>query len=492
MKFKIIAIRFLSILFLVFLLTAARVVAQEKNRPNILMIVVDDLNDWVGYMNAHPQSKTPNLDRLADRGTIFTNAHAAAPLCGPTRASILSGMRPSTTGIYGHSNYATFLGNPLIDEAELLPKYFERHGYKTLSTGKVFHTGSPRPLFEVVGSESRDFGPRPAERVAYTPPGGSGTATDWGAYPERDEDMPDFQYAQWAVTQLQAEHDRPFFLSVGFVRPHVPWFVPKKWFDMHPLEDIVLPLHSDHQFDDLPPTALRFSEMPSMPKMEWMVHEKRWEASVQAYLASSTFVDHYIGVVLDALEASPYADNTIVVFYSDHGYHLGTKGIWAKHTLWEESTRIPMIIRRPGDAYASRTHKPVNHLDIYPTLLDLAELPPRAGNEGLSLVPLLDNPDAEGFYASITTHGYGNHSVRTERWRYIRYEDGAQELYDHWSDPREWTNLAGNPRYASVIAGLASFLPEHDALWDPGTTSGTDYNDYFREIIERRTRPNSD
>jgi arylsulfatase A-like enzyme len=492
MKSKILAMRFVSVFLTVFLLTALKAIAQDKNHPNILMIIVDDLNDWVGYMNAHPQALTPNLDRLADRGTIFTNAHAAAPLCGPTRASILSGLRPSSTGIYGHSNYATFLSNPHIEEAELLPKYFERHGYKTLSTGKVFHTGSPQALFEEVGTERSDFGPRPAQRMAYTPPSGSGTSTDWGAYPERDELMPDYEYAQWAVEQLQQEHDRPFFMSVGFVRPHVPWFVPKKWFDMHPLEHIVLPLHSDHQFNDLPPTALRFSELPVMPKMEWMLQEKRWEASVQAYLASITFVDHYVGFVLDALEASPHADNTIIVFYSDHGYHLGTKGIWAKHTLWEESTRIPMIIRRPEDAYPTRTHKPVNHLDIYPTLLDLAGLPQRPGNEGLSLVPLLDNPEAEGFNASITTHGFGNHSVRTERWRYIRYEDGSEELYDHWSDQREWTNLAGNQQYARIIVQLAAFLPEQDELWDPGTLRGTDYNDYFLEIIERKIRPTSD
>jgi arylsulfatase A-like enzyme len=488
MTSSIFTIRFAGILLLVMLMSALKVFALDKNRPNILMIIVDDLNDWVGYMNAHPQALTPNLDRLADLGTVFTNAHAAAPLCGPTRATILSGLRPSTTGLYGHSNYNTFLSNPHIEEAELLPKYFERHGYKTLSTGKVFHTGSPEALFEVVGTERSDFGPRPSERMAYTPPSGRGTSTDWGAYPERDELMPDYEYAQWAVAQLQQEHDRPFFLSVGFVRPHVPWFVPKKWFDLHPLDQIVLPLHSEHQFDDLPPTALRFSELPAFPKMDWMLQEKRWEKSVQAYLASSTFVDHYIGVVLDALEASPHADNTIIVFYSDHGYHLGTKGIWAKHTLWEESTRIPMIIRRPGDTSSTRTHKPANHLDIYPTLLELAGLPPRSGNEGLSLVPLLDDPEAEGFHASITTHGFGNHAVRTERWRYIRYEDGSEELYDHWNDPREWTNLAGNSQYARIIEQLAAYLPDKDELWDPRTTAGANYNDFFRDIIERRSR----
>ena len=482
-------IRFTIIFLFVLLLSALEASARDKNRPNILMIIVDDLNDWVGYMNAHPNALTPNMDRLAEKGTIFTNAHAAAPLCGPTRAALLSGLRPSTSGIYGHSNYRTFLDNPHIEEDQLLPKYFTRHGYKTISTGKVFHTGSPQELFEVVGEEQRDFGPRPGYRMAYTPPGGSGTSTDWGAYPDRDELMPDYEYARWAAEQLQQEHDRPFIMSVGFVRPHVPWFVPQKWFDRHPLEQIVLPHYSESQFDDLPETALRFSELPQMPQMEWMLQEKRWEKSIQAYLASSTFVDHYVGVVLDALETGPSAGNTIIVFFSDHGYHLGTKGIWAKHTLWEESTRIPMIIRRPGDTSASRTHKPVNHLDIYPTLLELAGLPPRPGNEGLSVVPLLDDPEADGFNSSITTHGFGNHSVRTERWRYIRYEDGSEELYDHWSDPNEWTNLAGVPQYARIIEEISAFLPGHDELWDPATVSGSDYNDFFRDLFERRRRP---
>ncbi len=297
--------------------------------------------------------------------------------------------------------------------------------------------------------------------------------------------MPDYVIAQWAAKQLLEDHDQPFFMSVGFIRPHVPWFVPQKWFDMHPLEQIVLPHHSDRQFDDLPETALRFSELPQMPDMEWMLQEKRWEKSVQAYLASVTFVDHYVGVVLDALEASDYADNTIIVFFSDHGYHLGTKGIWAKHTLWEESTRIPMIIRRPGDTEPRRTHKPVNHMDIYPTVLALADLPPNPENEGQNLVPLLDDPEADGYHGSVTTHAYGNHSVRTERWRYIRYEDGSEELYDHWSDPNEWTNLAGIDHYADIIEKLAKYLPDHDEPWDANSGGGAGYNDYFRDLFER-------
>jgi arylsulfatase A-like enzyme len=475
----------LPVLFFAIALPAA--FSADENRPNILMIAIDDLNDWVGAMNAHPNARTPNIDALAETGTLFTNAHAAAPLCGPTRAAILSGLRPSTTGIYGHNDLDAILENPHIAETTLLPFYFREHGYKLLATGKIFHEGSPLAAFDEVGLEQRDFGPRPARRVrlSYVPPEGTHTSTDWGVFPETDEEMPDYRSAQWAIEQLGKQHDRPFFLSVGFVRPHVPWYVPQKWFDLHPLEEIVLPLHREDQFDDLPETAKRFSVLPAFPKMEWMREEQRWEKSVQAYLASVSFVDYYIGEILDALAQSPYADNTIVMLWSDHGYHLGQKGIWAKHTLWEESTRIPMIIARPGDNQPRQSHRPVDHLDIYPTLLELANLPPNPSNEGRSLVPLLDDPEAEGFEAALTTHGYGNHAVRTLRWRYIRYEDGAEELYDHFVDPNEWKNLAGRAQYEKIIAELRNHLPDTDAAWDPLSVRGADYNDYFSELLER-------
>ena len=473
----------LLVLMMAFVLMGLEAVAKEQKNPNILLIIIDDLNDWIGVMNAHPNTKTPNMDRLANRGTLFTNAHAAAPVCSPTRATILSGLLPSTTGIYGSTRYDTLTGNPHVSQVDLLPAYFSKHGYKTLSTGKIFHEGSPKEAFDVVGVERHTFGPRPAERISYTPPEGYSTSTDWGAFPERDEQMPDYQYARWAEEQLQKEHAQPFFMSVGFVRPHVPWFVPQKWFDMHPLEEVMLPLHCESQFDDWPETALRFKELPQMPQMEWMREENRWRESVQAYLACVTFVDHCVGIVLDALEKSPHADNTIIMLVSDHGYHLGQKGLWSKHTVWEESTRIPFIISRPGDQKTNRTHVPANHLDMYPTLLELANLPANPANEGTSLVPLLDDPEAAGFEnkASLTTHGFGNHGVRTKRWRYIRYADGAEELYDHWTDPNEWKNLAPLPNYAEVLEKLRTHLPEKDAYTD----RGPQYNDYLRYWTRR-------
>jgi len=460
--------------------------AAPAQRPNILLIVIDDLNDWVGVMEGHPNALTPSIDRLAQRGTLFTNAHAAAPLCGPTRAAMLTGLRPSTTGIYGHNSLDVILANPHAQRTTLLPTYFKQHGYKTLATGKIFHEGSPPAAFDEVGLARTNFGPRPSERLAYTPPPGSGgTSTDWGPLPDDDEQMPDYRSATWAMEQLGKEHDEPFFLAVGFIRPHVPWLVPQKWFDLHPLDQIARPPYRADDREDLPDTAIRFAELPMMPRMDWMQQEQRWEKSVQAYLACTTFVDHYVGEILDALAASDHADNTIIILVSDHGYHLGEKDIWAKHTLWERSSRVPLIIARPGDDMPRRTHQPANHLDLYPTLVELAGLPANEHNEGRSLVPLLDDPDAEGFIASITTHGYANHAVRTLRWRYIRYADGAEELYDHEADPHEWRNLAADPAYAPILVELRRHLPDIDAPWIPQTRRGSDYNPYLKDLFER-------
>jgi iduronate 2-sulfatase len=456
---------------------------EEEKKPNILMVVIDDLNDWVGVMNTHPNALTPNIDKLAGQGILFTNAHAAAPLCGPTRAAVLSGLRPSTTGIYSQNNFRVLKTNPYIGAVTLLPAFFSQNGYKTLGTGKIFHEGSPPEAFDVVGQYRRDFGPYPDERVAYTPPTGHSTSTDWGAFPEKDEDMPDWQNAQWVIEQLNEQHDKPFFMSVGFVRPHVPWFVPQRWFDLHPLENIVLPLNKENQLANLPETSRRFAHLPAMPQMDWMKDDQRWEKSVQAYLASISFVDHCVGMVIDALQKSGYAENTIIFLWSDHGYHLGEKGIWAKHTLWERSTRMPMIIVRPGDEKPGVVNRPVNHIDFYPTLLDLAHLPANPANEGKSLVPLLNDPEAPGFDASITTHGYGNHAVRTDRWRFIQYADGTEELYDHRNDPNEWRNLADLPHYESILQQLRKFLPEINRAWD--SRSPMDYNEYFNELFNK-------
>ncbi len=449
-------------------------------RPNFLVILVDDLNDWIGAMGGHPGARTPNIDRLAARGTLFTNAHCASPLCGPARAALLTGLRPSTTGLYGHTSLAIIKGNKAAGRADLLPEYLQRHGYQTLATGKVFHEGAPAEAFDEVGEAVADFGPRPPERMAYTPPEGLETQTDWGAFPEKEDEMPDARSTAWAVAQLGKAQPQPFALFVGLIRPHAPWHVPAKWFDLHPLDQTKRPPWRADDMDDLPGTARRFAELPMMPRMEWMEKERRWEKSVQAYLASMSFMDDCAGRILDALERSAYADNTVVILLGDHGYHLGEKGLWSKHTLWERSTRVPLIIARPGDGGGGLVGQPVNHIDLYPTMAGLAGLPTEAMWEGRSVVPLLDDPAAPGFVASVSTLGRGNHAVRTARHRYIRYADGARELYDHRSDPHEWHNLAGKAGMEELMGQLAEWLPANDAPTDPAARQGLEYNEFLR------------
>ena len=302
---------------------------SESSLPNVLFIAIDDLNDWLGCMNGHPNAKTPNIDRLAKRGTLFMNAHCQAPLCGPSRASIMTGLRPTTTGIYGQINDEDIKSaNPVTAKVTFLPSYFRTHGYKTMGVGKLFHNFAPEGVFEEAGGREKGFGPKPEKRFYYDPawfdkPGG--TQTDWGAYPEKDDQMPDFRTAQWARERLTEDHNRPFFLAVGFLRPHVPWYVPQKWFDLFPLDSIQLPPYLKDDQADIPELSLKLHDVPMMPTTEWAIANGEWKKIVQAYLACIAFVDHYVGSVIKALEESPYANNTIVVLWSDHGYHIGEK-----------------------------------------------------------------------------------------------------------------------------------------------------------------------
>lgn len=452
-------------------------------RPNFLVIMVDDLNDWVGAMGGHPGARTPHLDRLATRGTLLANAHCVSPLCGPTRAAILTGLGPSTTGLYGHTSYGVIKANAVAGRVPLLPEYLASHGYRTLATGKVFHEGSPAEAFDEVGETETDFGPLPPQRMAYTPPEeGPQTLTDWGPFPDDEAAMPDTLSVAWAASQLGKNQGQPFALFVGLIRPHIPWYVPQKWFDRHPLGEVSRPPTRPDDLDDLPDTARRFADVPMMPRLEWMEQEQRWEKSVQAYLASVSFVDDCVGSILEALERSEYADNTVVILLSDHGYHLGEKGLWSKHTLWERSTRVPFIIVRPDDPGGQVSQRPVSQIDLLPTMADLAGLPARPEWEGRSLVPLLSDPAAPGFEAVVTTFGRGNHAVRSGGQRYIRYADGAEEFYDHADDPHEWHNLAPAKESRAVIDRLAEFLPDNDAPADPDALGGIRYNDYLRNL----------
>ena len=313
----------------------------DQQRPNVLMIIVDDLNDWVGAMDGHPDSKTPNMDRLAAEGTIFLNAHATAAICGPSRASVMTGLLPSTTGIYGQLNDKEIKrASPASKNITFLTEYFGNHGYKTMGIGKVYHKGAPEGAIEQYGGRIPGFGPHPEDEFAWD---SDETNTDWGVFPEHDEDMIDYKSAVWTKERLEEQHERPFFLAVGFVRPHAPWYTPQRWFDMHPADQIALPPYLENDQEDVPQIGRDLHEVPMMPTTEWAIENDEWRKAVQGYLASVSFVDHYIGEVLTTLDESAYADNTIVILWGDHGYHLGEKNRFAKHSLWEETSKRALL-----------------------------------------------------------------------------------------------------------------------------------------------------
>lgn len=431
--------------------------AGFTERPNVLFIAFDDLNDWVSPLAGHPQTITPNFDRLAEQGMRFSNAHCQAPLCGPSRASLFTGLNPSSSGIYLHVNDNKIKqANAKANASIYLTDYFMEHGYKTMGAGKLLHQGAGDNLLGTYAG-FKDFGPRPSQKFKYDR---EGTSTDWGAYPQLDMQMPDYRVASYGVSELSKSHDKPFFLALGFNRPHVPWYVPQKWFDLIDVDSVVLPPYLKDDLMDAPEISRIIHEMTPTPDTEWLIEQGYWREVVQAYLACVAFVDFQLGRVLDALESSPHADNTIIVLWSDHGYHLGEKNIVAKMTLYEESTRVPLIFAGPGVLVNASCARPVGLIDIYPTLLELAGLPPNQQNDGRSLVPLLGDPDRAWDHPALTFWGRNNTAVRTEAYRYIRYEDGSEELYNRTKDPNEWTNLAADPETLAIRESLRRAIPQ--------------------------------
>ncbi|MEM6799537.1 MAG: sulfatase [Planctomycetota bacterium] len=451
----------------VFLLLTALVtpplLTAEAARPNVLFIAVDDLNDWVGCLGGHPQAETPHIDRLAARGVNFTNAHCQAPICNPSRVSLMTGRRPSTTGIY-------YLA-PLLRDYEAtrdlvtIPQHFAANGYRTLAAGKLLH-GADKPEFDEYAGSFGGFGPRPPAPLAA---GHTHPLWDWGPFPKRDEQMPDKRIADWAIEQLNQPTSQPFFLGVGFYRPHVPLYAPKGWFDRFPLEEVQLPVITPDDLADVPSYGQDLSWSRVAPRHRWMIENHQWRRAVQAYLASTAFVDHQIGRVLKALEQSSVARNTIVVLWSDHGFHLGVKERWGKRSLWEVSTRVVLVISGPGVASGESCAEPVGLIDLYPTLCGLCGLNPPAGLEGHTLEPQLANAAAPRPHPALTTFGRNNHAVRLRDWRYIEYADGTRELYDHRADPDEFNNLATDPAYADQIETMRRLLPTHNAPMAPGS-----------------------
>ncbi len=482
--------------------------AAAAKKMNVLFIAVDDLNDWVGVLEGNPQADTPNLDRLAERGVYFTNAHCAAPVCTTSRQALLSGLAPTTSGWVSSIPKSAEEYTAVVGDRKPLPTLFRDNGYVTMAAGKIYHKGTEDfdyPLWDetlpskygfdksVPGYRSSHFNPFPPDGgQIYQAHGGrvKGDTLCWGAL-EDDEmpekGMPDEQIADWAVEQLDRKHDKPFFMAVGFLRPHVPYTAPKKYFDRYPLESIQIPEVPANELNDIPlyGKAMIYGTLPKGDHKEVLdISPSYWQELVRAYLACTTFVDDQIGRVLDALDKSRYADNTIIVLWSDHGQHLGEKRHWRKQALWEESTRVPLFFSVPGLENRNELRdQPVSLLDIFPTLTELCGLPEQE-LDGVSLVPMLKDGNAERGAPAVTTRYYGNHTVRTRNWRYIRYRDGSEELYDHRNDPGEHLNLASNPEFAAVLAEHRDYLLSHEAANDASMKKWDSYDAQVKEFKE--------
>lgn len=463
----------------------------EKNHPNILFIAIDDMNDWAGFLNTHPQVQTPHMDAIAAQGISFTNAHSPAPICGPARTAILSGLWPTTNGVYTNSaNY-----RKQLPHLTSLPEYYRNNGYHVMGVGKIFHAGATKipegafddyggpgssslPFekaelsvkqqtpFNIVVKNGKEFrlplNGIPADRMWR-----NGHTFDWGSVDLPDEMFSDTKTSNWAIDKLQQKQDKPFFLAVGFNRPHQPLYNPKRFHDLYPLDKVILPPTVKDDLNDIPRSGKEYALATNTSGLHKSVEQYgEWQHAVSSYLAAISYVDELVGNLMAALEKSPYADNTLVVLWSDHGWHLGEKEHWGKATGWYRSTRIPLLIIPPknqtpeGFKAHSESARMVNLLDLAPTLAEMTNIPGKKDWQGNSLVPLIQNPDQEWQEYTHTTFGRGNHTISTPRWQYIHYFDGTAELYDLERDPDEFVNLAEDPKYAEVRARLDQYLPK--------------------------------
>ncbi len=460
-------INILNFVSLLFLTRCTYHPEQAVFKTNVILIIVDDLNDWVGPLGGHPQVQTPHLDRLMQESILFSNAHCVAPVCGPSRASILTGRAPHRTGIYTNENH--WNDAPLAREAILLPELFHQNGYKTYWIGKVHHDNPYslpdadrlKQIWDDMHLRDKGYGPFPidqslGERVNHPSP----RFFNYEIWKGDDFDLPDHQGLEYLIRQLESTQFQPFFLAYGIYRPHLPLVAPARFFDIYDTTTILLPETLADDLEDIPTLGKQIALTGANHQKVIGVGE--WQNIVKAYLASISYMDYLVGRVIQALEASPYANNTILCLVSDHGLHLGEKQHWEKRTLWEESTRsllmfkVPKLGREGGICKA-----PVSLLDIYPTLADLCELSyDSLWLDGESLKPWIKNPALPRQKPTLTTYGQGNYALRDRRWRYIRYRDGSEELYDHQSDPHEWKNIAQDTAYQAVISRLKIWLPD--------------------------------
>jgi arylsulfatase A-like enzyme len=441
------------------LLIASSVLGAD--RPNVLFIAIDDLNHWVGYLGRNKQAVTPNIDKLAARGVRFTRSYCAAPVCNPSRTALMSGLRPGQTGVYDNNHdwrKAIAIDKPLTT-------VFRNAGYDVKGAGKIYHEAYRRS--EEWNDYLENEGGMP--KVPAGQSDGVGGIKFAALKDAKDEDFNDWNIVSYCIEQLGKTHDKPLFLACGIHKPHMPWNVPQKYFDMHPLDQIELPPTKEGDLSDVPPAGLKMAKPEGDHAA--ILASGRWKEAIQAYLAAASYCDMLIGRLMDAFDKSAYKDNTVIVFWSDHGWHLGEKEHWRKFALWEEATRAPLIWIAPGitkpNSVCERT---VDFMSVYPTLLDLCGIAKPGHVEGPSLKPLLAEPSTKWDLPAITTFGFQNHAVRTEGWRYIRYANGDEELYDETADPYEWTNLANKPEHAALKAQLTKHLPTTNLPESEGKT----------------------
>lgn len=500
--------KFISVLFLLVFVFQSTAAAREK--PNILFIAVDDLNDWVGFLGGHPNAKTPNLDKLANRGAYFTNAYTVSPICGPSRASVLTGMRPETTGVYHNKG----MYKDYVPDAVALPKFLKDNGYHVMGAGKINHAMGmvvPENYHEYGPDAGAIGGPFTWQELSLTPgkkverkdilgktlkeqsgivnnvyPGkeikrGTLVATlplngidntldrpfngyntfDWGPVDVTDDEMPDGKIAKWATEKLSENHEKPFFLGLGFYRPHQPFYAPKKHFDVFANETIALPKVQRNDLSDLSETARQYAHFPWSGSFDRVKKHNVWQAGILGYLASIHFADAQVGKVLTALDNSAYKDNTLIVLWSDHGWELGEKEHWGKHSPWEGSTRVPFIIVPPksGQVQKGAQSSFTSLLDIYPTIADYAGLPIPKNLEGRSLKGVVAGEQNKVRDYIVTTLGRASYALRTGQWKFIRYYDGSEELYDLSTDANEWRNLASVAVHQQKLVGFRKMLP---------------------------------
>lgn len=444
------------ILLLIFSVLSAISAIADQSGPNVLFISIDDFNDWgPSQLDGEPfEVDTPNFDQLAARGIMFNNAHCNAPSCNPSRTSIMSGLHPTSTGVY--ANAQDWRTNAVFDNILLLPEYFQKHGYATLGCGKIYHAnqGSEREREGHLSPRGWDnFFPSfkqqlPVQSMPDQLPNRGEGKFDWGGTGKPIEDMGDHKVVNWAIEQLNKPREKPLFLAVGIYRPHMPWFIPDQFYDQYETVEIIPPTNPEDWEKNIPAPLIRntkrFREFTGNP------------GPSRGYASCMSYADFELGRLLDALNASPIAENTIIVVWTDHGWHLGEKGHFSKFTLWEESTRVPLVIAIPG-AKPKAVDTAVSLLDVYPTLIALTGLPENTDNEGVNLLPLVHaNTDFDR--AILTSKETDYHAVRDGRYRYIRSSQ-AEALFDHFNDPREFNNIAEEPGSADIVDRLAKVIP---------------------------------